>query len=76
MTWRPGPAWVALAFVLSKAASPRQVILLTKGTRVVYASEETELVYVTHPHWIDAQRSSEHAHLLDEFQPDGALPRR
>ncbi len=48
-----------------------EVILLTKGTRVVYVGEDdgTELVYVTHPHWAAAQRASEHAALLDEFHP-------
>jgi ethanolamine utilization protein EutQ len=48
-----------------------EVILLTKGTKVEYLGEEdgTELVYVTHPHWAEAQRASEHAALMDEFHP-------
>jgi ethanolamine utilization protein EutQ len=52
-------------------ASAGEVILLTKGTEVEYLGEEdgTEVVYVTHPHWAEAQRASEHAALLDEFQP-------
>ena len=42
----------------------------TKGTKLVYsAEEETEVVYVTSPHWMDAQRKSEHAHLLDIYHP-------
>jgi ethanolamine utilization protein EutQ len=47
-----------------------EVIYLTKGTKVVYsAAEETEVVYVTYPTWMDAHRRSEHAHLLDIYHP-------
>ena len=47
-----------------------EVIFLTKGTKVVYsAAEETEVVYVTYPTWMDAHRRSEHAHLLDIYHP-------
>jgi ethanolamine utilization protein EutQ (cupin superfamily) len=47
-----------------------EFIFLTKGTKLVYsAEEETEVVYVTYPHWMDAQRKSEHAHLLDIYHP-------
>jgi ethanolamine utilization protein EutQ len=47
-----------------------EVIYLTKGTKVVYsAAEETEVVYVTYPTWMDAHRKSEHAHLLDIYHP-------
>jgi ethanolamine utilization protein EutQ len=53
-----------------------EVIYLTKGTKVVYsAEEETEIVYVTYPTWMDAHRRSEHAHLLDDFrQVQGGPP--
>jgi ethanolamine utilization protein EutQ len=48
-----------------------EVIFLTEGTKVVYQAEEdnTEVVYVTYPHWFDAQRNSEHTALLDVFHP-------
>jgi ethanolamine utilization protein EutQ len=47
-----------------------EVIYLLKGTKVVYsAAEETEVVYVTYPVWMEAQRKSEHAHLLDAYNP-------
>lgn len=54
----------------AKTAKAGEIIFLTKGTEVVYhAEEETELVYVTYPHWFDAQSKSEHADLLDKFHP-------
>jgi ethanolamine utilization protein EutQ len=48
-----------------------EVIFLTKGTAIAYesAEDDTEVVYVTYPHWMDAQTKSEHAHLLDSYQP-------
>lgn len=59
-------------------AQAGEVIFLTAGTTVVYAAEDTgaEVVYVTYPHWQDAQRQSPHAALLDGFHPvQGAPPR-
>jgi ethanolamine utilization protein EutQ len=55
----------------AKSAKAGEVIFLTKGTKVVYQAEEdhTEVVYVTYPHWFDAQRNSTHADLLDAFHP-------
>ena len=49
------------------------VIFLTKGTRIAYeaAQDDTEFVYVTHPHWLDAQQRSEHAALLEDYHPVG-----
>lgn len=47
-----------------------EIIYLTKGTKVVYsAEEETEVVYVTYPTWMDTHRKSKHAHLLDIYHP-------
>ncbi len=48
-----------------------EVIFLTKGTRVAYeaAENDTEVVYVTYPHWMVAHQRSEHAHLLDAYAP-------
>jgi ethanolamine utilization protein EutQ len=48
-----------------------EVIFLTKGTRIAYeaAEDDTEVVYVTHPHWLDAHGRSEHAHLLEAYHP-------
>ncbi len=50
-----------------------EVIFLTKGTRIAYqaAEDDTEVVYVTHPHWLEAHGRSEHAHLLDAYRPLG-----
>jgi ethanolamine utilization protein EutQ len=55
----------------AKTAKAGEVIFLTKGTKVTYeaAEDATEAVYVTYPHWMDAQRKSEHAHLLESFHP-------
>lgn len=54
-----------------KTAKAGEVIFLTAGTAVAYegAEDGTEVVYVTYPHWMAAQRDSEHAALLDEFHP-------
>jgi ethanolamine utilization protein EutQ len=57
-------------------AKAGEVIFLRKGTRLVYSAEEdgADVVYVSYPHWIDAQEGSEHAHLLDTFQPSDDPP--
>jgi len=62
----------------AQTADAGEVIYLTKGTELVYqAEEDTELVYVTYPHWADATRRSEHASALDEFHPvEAALASR
>lgn len=48
-----------------------EVIFLTKGTPVAYeaAADDTEVVYVTYPHWMEAQMKSEHAGLLEAYRP-------
>jgi ethanolamine utilization protein EutQ len=48
-----------------------EVIFLTKGTRIAYeaAEDDTEVVYVTHPHWLEVHSTSEHAHLLEAYHP-------
>jgi ethanolamine utilization protein EutQ len=54
----------------TQTARAGEVLFLSKGTALVYrADEDTELVYVTYPHWSQAQRNSEHADLLDTFHP-------
>jgi ethanolamine utilization protein EutQ len=55
----------------AKTAKVGEVIFLTKGTKVAYeaAEDDTEVVYVTYPHWMDAATKSEHAHLLDAYHP-------
>lgn len=55
----------------AKTAKAGEVLFLTKGTRVAYeaAEDDTEVVYVTYPHWMDAHRRSEHAGLLDAYRP-------
>jgi ethanolamine utilization protein EutQ len=63
---------------LKTTAEVGELIFLSKGTKVVYSAEKTgaDVVYVTYPHWMDAQRQSEHATLLDSFHPvGGAQPR-
>jgi ethanolamine utilization protein EutQ len=52
------------------AASARagEVIYLPAGTELVYqADEDTELVYVSHPHWFEATEASPHKAKLAEF---------
>jgi ethanolamine utilization protein EutQ len=53
-----------------------EVIFLRKNTPVVYSAKEegAEVVYVTYPHWIDAQRQSEHAAFLETFHPSEEAP--
>jgi ethanolamine utilization protein EutQ len=47
-----------------------EVIYLPAGAKVVYeAPEDAEVVYVTHPHWVTATETSEHAPALKEFRP-------
>ena len=55
----------------AKTARAGEVIFLTKGTAIAYesAEDDTEVVYVTYPHWMDAQTKSTHAHLLDSYHP-------
>lgn len=55
----------------AKTAKAGEVLFLTKGTKLAYeaAEDDTEVVYVSHPHWLDAQTASEHAHLLDDYHP-------
>jgi ethanolamine utilization protein EutQ len=55
----------------AKTAKVGEVIFLTKGTQITYeaAEDDTEVVYVTYPHWMDAATKSEHAHLLDSYHP-------
>jgi ethanolamine utilization protein EutQ len=54
-----------------KTARAGEIIFLTKGTAIAYEAGEndTEVVYVSYPHWLDAQQKSEHAHLLDSYHP-------
>jgi ethanolamine utilization protein EutQ len=48
-----------------------EVIFLTKGTPVTYEAgeDDTEVVYVTYPHWMNAHTKSPHAALLDSYRP-------
>jgi len=54
-----------------KTARAGEVIFLTKGTAIAYEAgeDDTEVVYVSYPHWLDAQQNSKHAHLLDSYHP-------
>jgi ethanolamine utilization protein EutQ len=55
----------------AKTAKAGEILFLTKGTKLAYeaAEDDTEVVYVSHPHWLDAQTNSAHAHLLDDYHP-------
>lgn len=68
-----GAFTVTSADGLKATAEAGKLIFLTKGTTVVYSAEDAgaELVYVTYPHWMNAQQGSEHAALLDTFHPIG-----
>lgn len=52
-------------------AKAGELIFLTKGTKLTYMApeEDTEVVYVSYPHWADAQEKSEYAHFLQTFHP-------
>jgi ethanolamine utilization protein EutQ len=73
-----GAFTVTSADGVETTARAGEVIFLRKGTSVLYSAKEegAEVVYVTYPHWIKAQAASEHAALLDTFQPSGERPER
>ena len=51
-------------------AGPGEVIYLGADTPVTYrAVVESEVVYVSYPHWMPATEASPHAARLDEFHP-------
>lgn len=62
----------------SKTARAGEVLFLPRGTALTYeaAEDSTELVYVTYPHWLEAQTGSAHAALLDAFHPVEPSPGR
>ncbi len=52
----------------STVAGPGEVLYLSPGTPLVYrAIEDSEVVYVSYPHWYDATVRSRHAARLQEF---------
>jgi len=55
----------------AKTAKAGEIIFLTAGTAIAYEAgeDDTEVVYVSYPHWMDAQQKSPHAHLLDDYHP-------
>jgi ethanolamine utilization protein EutQ len=63
---------------IERTARAGEVIFLRTGTPVVYSAKEegADVVYVTYPHWIDAQRESEHAGFLEAFHPVDGPPAR
>jgi ethanolamine utilization protein EutQ len=72
-----GAYTVTAADGVETTAGAGEVIFLRKGTSVVYSAKEkgAEVVYVTYPHWMEAQRRSKHAAFLETFQPaDGSPP--
>lgn len=55
----------------STVAGPGEVIYLSSGTPIVYrAVEDSELVYVSYPHWFEATSRSPYADRLNEFAPE------
>ena len=59
-------------------ARPGEIIYLKRGTALAYEAGEdnTEAVYVTYPHWFEAQHNSAHADLLESFHPVDQTDRR
>ena len=59
-------------------AKEGELIFLPKNTNLLYSAEESgaELVYVMYPHWTNTQLASEHADLLETFQPAQERPPR
>ena len=56
----------------STVAGPGEVIYLSPDTPIVYrAVEDSEVVYVSYPHWFEATSRSPYADRLDEFTPEG-----
>jgi ethanolamine utilization protein EutQ len=55
----------------TETAKAGEILFLAKGTRIAYeaAEDDTQVVYVTYPHWLDAQTKSPHAHLLEAYHP-------
>ena len=55
----------------TQTARVGEVISLAKGTRVVFTGEEedTEVVFVTHMHWADAQREPSQIGLVEDSRP-------
>jgi ethanolamine utilization protein EutQ len=57
----------------STVAGPGEVIYLRSGTPLVYrAVEDSEVVYVSYPHWYEATSQSPYAGKLDEFAPEAS----
>jgi ethanolamine utilization protein EutQ (cupin superfamily) len=54
-----------------RTAKAGEVIFLTKGSAITYeaAEDDTEVVDVTYPLWMDAQTKSKHAHLPGSYHP-------
>jgi ethanolamine utilization protein EutQ len=73
-----GAYTVASADGVETTARAGEVIFLSKGTPVVYSAKEegADVVYVTCPDWMDAQRQSEHAGFLETFHPVDGPPQR
>lgn len=57
-------------------ANEGEVIFLPRNTHLLYTAEESgaEVVYVSYPHWTKTQFASDHADLLDTFQPTPDSP--
>jgi ethanolamine utilization protein EutQ len=71
-----GAYTVTSADGVEATARAGEVIFLRKDTPVVYSAKEqgADVVYVTYPHWMDAQRQSGHAGYLETFQPADRPP--
>jgi ethanolamine utilization protein EutQ len=59
-------------------AEEGEVIFLPRNTSLLYSAEGSgaEVVYVSYPDWTKTQLASEHAELLDTFQPAQEAPPR
>lgn len=58
----------------SVTATAGEVIYLRRGAEIVYRAErDTELVYVSYPHWFEATRESSYADQLSAFTPAATM---
>jgi ethanolamine utilization protein EutQ len=48
-----------------------EIIFLTAGTALTYEAgeDDTEVIYVSYPHWLETHEKSEHAGLLESYHP-------
>lgn len=55
----------------SKTARAGEILFIERGTALAYEAgeDDTEVVYVSYPHWLESQQRSKYANLLDAYRP-------